>query len=72
MTAQTATEIGGALPPVAVGSLVLFGIPLQEWVLLLTAVYTIIMIIRTGPAALAVVADVWRPVWRKVRRQKKP
>lgn len=72
MTAQTATEIGGVLPPVTVGSLVLFGIPLQEWVLLLTAVYTVIMIIRTGPAACVVVADVWRSVWRKVRRRNKP
>lgn len=32
------------VPPVAVGSLTLFGVQLSDWVLILTAVYTIIRI----------------------------
>lgn len=32
-------------PPLAVGSMTLFGVQLSDWVLLLTAVYTVIRII---------------------------
>ncbi len=32
-------------PPIAVGSVVMFGVELSDWVLILTAIYTIIRII---------------------------
>lgn len=34
------------VPPVAVGTIVLFGVPLNDWVLILTAIYTVVRIVR--------------------------
>lgn len=72
MQTQAVADVGGAVPPVAVGSFVLLGFPLQEWVLALTAVYTVILIIKNISAAGAVVSRGVQKVWQKVRQQKKP
>lgn len=41
------TQAAAAAPPVTVTGLTLFGFPLQEWVLLLTFIYTIVLIYTT-------------------------
>lgn len=42
-------EVISATPPVATTGLVLWGIPINDWVLILTAVYTIFLIIEKWP-----------------------
>jgi hypothetical protein len=49
---QKITEVLSAAPPLAAGSLVLFGVPLASWVLMLTAVYTIFLIIDKAPVII--------------------
>lgn len=50
-------EAAKAAPPLGVGGLTLFGVPLNDVVLLLTAVYTVFLIIKTAPAVIAVLRD---------------
>ena len=38
-------DFGKASPPIAITSLSLFGLPLSEWVYLLTAIYTLLLIL---------------------------
>jgi hypothetical protein len=71
-TEQLAADAGGAIPPVTVGSMVFAGVPLQDWVLILTAIYTLIMIAKNAQAAWVVVSTGVQALWRKVRQQKKP
>lgn len=57
---QTITaEMAKASPPVGVGALTIFGIPLSDWVLLLTAAYTIL-------AMFFLLRDKW---WRQRGRK---
>lgn len=49
---QGTTEALVAAPPIATGSLVLFGVPLASWVILLTAVYTLFLIIDKFPTVI--------------------
>lgn len=44
-TTQHMTDAVQAIPPLAVGGMVWFGIPLQTWVLLATFIYTVILIL---------------------------
>ena len=60
-----------AVPPVAVGSTLVMGYSLSEWVLILTLIYTIFAIIRTAPAVYEVVSTGVKRVWQKVQPQKK-
>lgn len=46
------TEALWASPPIATGGLVLFGVPLASWVIILTAVYTIFLIIDKLPTVI--------------------
>lgn len=39
--AQEATK---AAPPLGVGSMVLFGVPMSDWILVLTALYTVLQL----------------------------
>lgn len=71
MSSQVADTVGG-VPPAVVGSFVLFGVPLEQWVLVLTAIYTCIMIIKNIPALCRVLAKGAKVVWQKVQRQKRP
>ena len=41
---DVATELAKAAPPVSVGAMTLAGIPLSDWVLLLTCTYTFIQL----------------------------
>lgn len=46
-------------PPVAVATASLAGLPIQTWVLVLTGVYTIMLIIDKIPKVAAVLANAW-------------
>jgi hypothetical protein len=72
MSTQLAADTGGAIPPVTVGSMVFVGVPLQDWVLILTAIYTLIMIAKNAIPAYMVLSTGVRKLWQKVRPQKKP
>jgi hypothetical protein len=48
-TATAADSFIKAAPPVAVSSLSFIGLPMQEWVYIVTIVYTLIQIIRVFP-----------------------
>ena len=52
MKQETLTEVVRAAPPVSVGGLTLWGVPLSEWVLILTAVYTIFLIVDKFPVVV--------------------
>lgn len=60
-----AQDAAMAAPPVGVGALTLWGVSLNEWVLLATLVYTTFLIIDKLPAVLARVRAGWR--WVKER-----
>lgn len=55
-TAQSiARDLMPAAPPVGVAGMTYMGIPLSEWVLILTLVYTGVQIVIVLPKAIAVV-----------------
>lgn len=56
-----------ALPPVGVAGLTLWGIGLSDWVLMLTAVYTIFLLVDKLPVILSRIAQLYRCVrdWAK-------
>lgn len=55
-TAQSvARDLMPAAPPVAVGGMTWMGVPLSDWVLLVTLVYTGVQIVIVLPRAIAVV-----------------
>lgn len=54
------TEAIKATPPLGVGGLTLFGFPLNEVVLLLTAVYTIWLIVEKTPKVLDALLNLCR------------
>lgn len=49
MKTETINEVARAAPPLGVGGLSLYGMPLNEWVLILTAIYTIFLIVDKVP-----------------------
>ena len=50
-------ETAQAVPPVGVGGLTLWGYGLSEWVLVLTAIYTLFLIIDKLPAVATRVSN---------------
>lgn len=56
-----------AAPPVGVGTLTLAGMPLSQWVLILTAVYTIFLIIDKAPAVMRVLQSLCKWVAHHVK-----
>ena len=68
MDVRTASEVIATTvksgPPIAVGGLVLFGIPLSQLVLILSAIYTTLLIV-------VVVRDKFYKPWRAKRAAKK-
>lgn len=50
--AEHIAEAAKAAPPVAVTGLTLFGIPLQEWILMGTGLYTLFLIIDKLPVVI--------------------
>lgn len=50
--ASTAAEIAKSAPPVGVGGLTLWGQPLDTWVLILTAIWTVFLIIDKFPVVV--------------------
>ena len=51
-------EAAQAAPPVSVAGLSISGVPLQEWVYIVTIVYTVILIIKSLPEVYKAVARV--------------
>lgn len=57
---HAATEAIKAAPPLSVGGLTFFGYPFSEFVLLLTAVYTIWLIVEKTPKVLDALGNIYR------------
>lgn len=75
MQQQKFTEVMASTPPLAAGGLVLFGVSLSSWVLVLTAVYTIILIIDKAPVLVRrlmafgyFIGRLWRNEFKEKRR----
>lgn len=45
LTQDTLTEAAKASPPVTVGGLTLVGVPLSDWLIIATLVYTVLQIV---------------------------
>jgi hypothetical protein len=61
-TGQMAADIGRAMPSVSVAGLVLWGISLQDWVLIATLVYTTSLFLTHAWKN-------WIKPWREARKQ---
>lgn len=57
-TTHAAVEAAKAAPPLSVGGLTLFGFPLSEIVLVLTAIYTIWLILEKTPRVLDAIINI--------------
>ena len=60
MSRETVNEALRAAPPVGVGGLTLWGMNLNEWVLILTCIYTLFLII-----------DKLFSIWEKYKHRRK-
>lgn len=60
MKHESITEAAKALPPVGVGGLTLAGLPLNEWVLILTIIYTLFLIVEKAPAVWARLVELFK------------
>jgi len=65
MKPESINEVARAAPPVSVGGLTLWGFPLSEWVLILTAIYTLFLIIDKIPSVFFRL----RTVYRKLKKE---
>lgn len=52
MENTTMSDIVQVTPAVSVGSMVFLGVSVNDWVLILTAIYTLLMILKTLPASI--------------------
>lgn len=60
-----ATELVKLSPPASVGGLSAFGLPLNEWVYILTILYTLIMILdKLFPEVLNKLREWLKSLWR--------
>lgn len=57
-TTHATVEVVKAAPPLSVGGLTLFGYPLSEVVLVLTAIYTIWLIVEKTPRVLDAIINI--------------
>ncbi len=55
MTGDLVAAAGKSAPPIAVSGLTVAGVSLQDWVLILTAIYTVIQIALLTPKVVAFV-----------------
>lgn len=58
------TDIVTAVPPLGVTTLTFAGLPLQQWVYVVTIVYTLLMIAAKLPVALRAMQGLWRK-WKE-------
>lgn len=63
-------ELITAAPPLGVTTLTFAGLPLQQWVYVVTIVYTVLLIISKLPIAVRAVESVYKK-WREYREQSK-
>lgn len=63
MKQETLIEVAKAAPPLSVGGLTMWGIPLAEWVLVFSLIYTALLIIDKLP----VVIRRFRDLFNKLR-----
>lgn len=59
MNHSPSNEVLAAAPPLSVGTLTLLGVSLDQWVLVLTLIYTIFLIIDKAPAVLQRLRRLW-------------
>lgn len=59
---STLSEAGKAAPPLSVGGLTLFGIPLPDVVMVMTLIYTIWVIIEKTPKVLDALVNLYRRI----------
>ena len=59
MTHSPSNEVLAAAPPLSVGTLTLLGVPLDQWVLICTLIYTIFLLIDKAPTVWARLRRVW-------------
>lgn len=62
MKTATPTEVVAAVPPLGVGGLSLAGVGLNDWVLILTAIYTVFLIVDKLPTVLQRIRDLLRKI----------
>lgn len=62
---DTVIEVVKAAPPVSALGLTIFGYPINEVVLLLTGLYTVILIIDKAPTVLTRLRSLWHWVQEK-------
>jgi hypothetical protein len=58
-------EVVRASPPVSVGGMALWGVQIEQWLILLTIVYTIFLIIDKSPNVIARLRALWKWLRRK-------
>lgn len=56
---QTMLALGKASPPVAVSAATVAGLALQDWVLILTAIYTLLQLLLLSPKVVEFVRKHW-------------
>lgn len=64
--AQRIQDIALGAPPAAVSGLVLVGIEMQDVVLVLTAIYTVVMIVKNLPPACKAIRSMWKTLKEKL------
>lgn len=69
--AASAIEVAKAAPPVGVGGALLFGIPVETWLLIPSVVWTLFLIIDKFPTVVVRFRDGYRWVKEKLRDNRK-
>lgn len=59
MKTETVTEALKAVPPLGVGGLSLCGLELQQWVVVLTLIYTVFLLIDKFPTVIDRLKQFW-------------
>ncbi len=59
------SDLVAVAPPAGVATLTLAGVPLSQWVLIMTLIYTVILCLKNLPGALVVIVRACR--WLKER-----
>ncbi len=71
MKTETINELVRAAPPVGVGGLTLWGVSINEWLIVLTIIYTLFLIIDKFPTVLTRLKALVALLKRKVNEQSK-
>ncbi len=69
--AASAIEVAKALPPIGVGGMVLFGIPVESWLMWASLLWTVFLLIDKFPTVVTRFRDGYRWVKEKLRDNRK-